>query len=92
VLKATLMVFCVLPLLIFATDATSGRAAKAARAEVARRSGARPESDSTRRERVRRGRANIHPDVGSIVSGLSLQLFWVAVVAVIGRRIFGLRL
>ena len=91
-LVAILITFSVLPIVIFATDMTNSRVARSARSAVAQRTGRTDEDLEARRARVRVSRARIHPTVGNAIGVMLIQLFWVAMGAAVGRRIFGLRL
>jgi hypothetical protein len=82
----------VLPLVVFATDATNSRPARAARATALKRAGVTQLDDSTRSQRARASRARRHPGIGRVTGAMLLELFWIVVVAAAGRRLFSLRL
>ncbi|MGH7654134.1 MAG: hypothetical protein ACREN6_05665 [Gemmatimonadaceae bacterium] len=88
----------VLPLVIFATDATNSRLVRAARASALKRAAALKRADvkqlddSVRSERARASRARRHPGVGRVTESLAIELFWIVVIAAAGRRLFTLRL
>lgn len=89
-----LVVVTVLPILIFATDFTNSRALQSARGRALKQAGVRlaPESDDARRERIRVRRASIHPTASTVATSMAFQLVMLIVIAVVGRRLFALRL
>ena len=91
-LAATVVLLAGLPLLIFATDATQRGPIVTARNAARQRAGLAEVPDSARRARRRAQRERVRPTLMSAAVGLIVQLFWVAVIAVVGRKFFGLRL
>ncbi len=95
-LALILVVLAVLPIVIFATDATNRgpllRAGHAGRAVAERRARVAPEDAAARLERRRESRAARHPTLVSVLFGTAVQIFWITAAGVIGRRLFKLRL
>ena len=91
-LGLALVTCAVLPLVIFATDATNSRPVRAARATALKRAGVTQLDDSTRSQRARASRARRHPGIGRVTGSMLLELFWIVVIAAGGRRLFALRL
>jgi hypothetical protein len=97
-LAIALVVVSVLPVLIFATDFTNSSFLRSARQRTrprAQQAGAlrQPaEADSVRREQVRVRRARIHPTALSITTSMTFQMVMLIAIAVVGRRLFALRL
>ena len=93
-LAIALVIVTVLPILIFATDFTNSRQLQAVREGTLQRAGVRlaPESEDARRERVRVRRASIYPSVSTVAMSMAFQLVMLILIAVVGRRLFALRL
>jgi hypothetical protein len=93
-LSLILIILTLLPLVVFATDAPNRAFVRAARQAALARAGvtARDEDPALRLERSRVARASRHPTLGSALIAMLVQLFWVCVVAWVGRRVFSLRL
>lgn len=93
-LAIAMVVVTVLPILIFATDLTNSHALQSFRERTLQRAGVRiaPESQDVRRERNRVRRANMHPTASSVAMSMASYLVVLIVIAVVGRRIFALRL
>jgi hypothetical protein len=85
-------VLTILPLLVFATDLPNRAPVRAAREAALARAGVKPLDPAVREERSRKNRASRHPTLGNAVLAMLVQLFWVCIVAWVGRRGFGLRL
>ena len=94
VLGIALVIVTLLPILIFATDFTNSRTLQTARAHALKRAGVteRAESDSVRRERIRVRRARIHPSAMSFLAAMGFQLVMLTAMAIVGHRLFVLRL
>jgi hypothetical protein len=93
-LAIALVIVTVLPIVIFATDITNSGALRATRQATLQRAGvaAQEENPDTRRERVRARRAQIHQTVATVVMSMTLQLVILTAMALVGRRLFALRL
>jgi hypothetical protein len=91
-LAATVVFLTVVPILIFATDATQRGPLVSARNAAIRRAGVIQVPDSARRARQRTQRDRIRPTLMTAVFGMMRQLFWVAVIGIVGRKYFKLRL
>jgi hypothetical protein len=91
-LTFALVVCTILPLVIFATDATDSRLVRETRSAALTRAGVKQLDDSTRNERARASRARRHPGVVRVTESIIVELFWVVVIAAAGRRLFTLRL
>jgi hypothetical protein len=92
-LLAAIVVFlAVFPIVIFATDATERGPVATARNAAMKRAGVRQVPDSARRARGRAQRKRIHPTLMTAALGMAVQLFWVAMIGVVGRKFFSLRL
>jgi hypothetical protein len=91
-LAFALVAVTILPLVIFATDATNGRLAREARSAALKRAGVTQLDDGTRNQRARASRARRHPGIGRVTGAMLLELFWIVVIAAAGRRLFALRL
>ena len=91
-LSATIVFFAVFPLLIFATHATERGPLVTARNAAFKRAGVVPPPDSVREARGRAQRARRQQTLGTATLGLTVQLFWLVIVGVVGRKWFGLRL
>jgi hypothetical protein len=93
-LAIALVIVTALPILVFATDFTNSRVLRAARQAAAPRARARPvtETPDARRERIRVRRAGNHPTVPGVAMAIAFQLVMLTAIAVVGRRIFVLRL
>ena len=91
-LAATVVLLTVLPILIFASDATQRGPLVTARNAAMKRAGVTQVPDSLRRARRRLQRERIRPTPMTTVFGMTAQLFWVAVIGIVGRKFFKLRL
>jgi hypothetical protein len=91
-LAATVVFLTVLPILIFATNATQRGPLVTARNAAIKRAGAIQVPDSLRRERRRLQRQRIRPTPMTAAFGVTVQLFWVAAIGIVGRKFFQLRL
>jgi len=91
-LAAILIVLTLLPLLVFATDAPNRAPVRAAREAALARTGAKAEDSDEREERSREARQRRHPPLWGAVTAMLFQLFWICIIALVGRRGFGLRL
>jgi hypothetical protein len=93
-LAIALVIVTLLPILIFATDLTNRRVLQATRERALQRASVRPrpESQDARRGRIRARRASIHPTVPTVAMSMAFQLVMLAVIAVVGKRLFALRL
>lgn len=91
-LGAIVVFLAVLPIVMFATDATQRGPLVAARTAAMRRVGATQLPDSVRRARQRTQRQRIHPTLMTATLGMTVQLVWVAVFGIVGRKYFRLRL
>jgi hypothetical protein len=93
-LAVGLVILTVLPLLIFATDLPNRSFMRAAR-QRAQQGSNRPNEDANRevrRERIRKERAKIQVNPARIAYAIVFQLVMLTVIAVVGRRLFSLRL
>ena len=93
-LVIALITVTVFPILIFATDLTNWRVLQSLRERALHRAGVSisAESQNARRERKRQSRANIHPRASTAATSMAFQLAVLIVLAVVGRRLFALRL
>ena len=93
-LAIALVIVAVLPILVFAADLTNRPLVQAGRERALQRAGVRPaqESQDVRRERIRVRRASIRPTVPSVAMSVVFQLVMLTAIAVVGRRLFALRL
>ena len=91
-LAATVVFLALLPIVIFATDATQRGPLVAARNAAVQRAGTTQVPDSVRRARRRAQRRRIHPTLTTVIPGMAVQLFWVALFGIVGRTYFRLRL
>ncbi|MGB7211428.1 MAG: hypothetical protein WBC97_02270 [Gemmatimonadales bacterium] len=91
-LAGILAVLACLPILVFATNATQRGPLVTARDAVMKRAGVRQVPDSARRVRQASERRRIRPAFDSAALGMAVQLFWIVVIGVVGRKWFGLRL
>ena len=91
-LAAILVTLTCFPILIFATNATQRGPLMTARKAALARARVQEIPDSVRRARQTMQRRQIRPTFKTAMMGLSVQLFWIAMIAVVGRRWFKLRL
>jgi hypothetical protein len=91
-LAAILIVLTCFPILIFATDATQRGPLVTARNAAFRRARVRQLPDTERRARQALQRRRIRPTFATAAMGIGVQLFWIVVIAVVGRKWFRLRL
>jgi hypothetical protein len=93
-LAIALVIVTILPILIFATDFTNSRVLRDARGRALQRAGVSvsPESQDARRERIRTRRASIHPTAWTVAEAMMFQLVMLTAIAVLGKRLFKLRL
>jgi hypothetical protein len=93
-LAIALVIVTLLPVLVFATDFTNSRALQSARERTVPRTGIRRDrgSPEARRLSIRARRATIHPTAPSVAMAFGFQLVMLTVLAVVGRRLFALRL
>jgi hypothetical protein len=89
-----LVILTVLPLVIFATDLPNRAFMRAARQGAQQRAGVRhaDENPELRRQRVRELRARIHVEPVRAAFAIVFQLVMLTIIAVLGRRLFSLRL
>ena len=92
VLAGILSFLAVAPILIFATNLTQRRPLTAARNAALARAGVQQVPDSVRARRQALQRQRLRPTFTSAVLGIALQLLWVVVIGIVGRRVFQLRL
>ena len=93
-LAAIIVVLAVFPLVVFATDLPNSWALRAAREQVAVRSGRRyveVDPDVRRRRQMLRREA-LGTTWSRAFASMLLQLAFVVAAGVVGRRVFGLRL
>ncbi len=91
-LAATVVFLALFPIFIFAADATERGPLVTMRNAAMQRAGARQMPDSLRRARQRAQRQRIRPTLTTAALGMVLQLFWVVMIGLVGRKYFGLRL
>jgi hypothetical protein len=93
-LALIIVVLAVLPLAVFATDLPNSRALRAAREQVAERSGRHfvDEDPDVRRRRLMLRRETLGTTWPRIVESMVVQFAFVAAAGIVGRRVFGLRL
>ena len=93
-LALIIVVLAVLPLAVFATDLPNSRALRAAREQVAERSGRRfvEEDPDLRRRRLMLRREALGTTWPRAVESMFVQFAFVAAAGIVGRRVFGLRL
>lgn len=93
-LAVGLMILTVLPLLIFATDLPNRGFMRNARQRVQQQAGApRREVDrEVRRQRISEERAKVRVNPGRFSYAIVFQLVMLVALAVVGRRLFSLRL
>lgn len=93
-LAIALVVVTVLPIVVFTTNVTQRRVLAAARDRALQQGDVRrrPESPDARREQVRARRARQHPTAARFAEAMTLQLAMLFAIAVVGRRLFALRL
>ena len=93
-LATALVIVTLLPIVVFATDFTNSGAVRATRQTVLKRAAVRgrEEAPGVRRERTRMQRAKIHPSVATVLMSVTFQIVMLTAIAVVGRRLFALRL
>jgi hypothetical protein len=90
---AGIIVFLTLtPILIFSTDATQRGPFVTARNAAMQRAGVTQTPDSVREARARLQRQQICPALKTAALGMMVQLIWAALVGLVGRKLFALRL
>ncbi|MDQ2668392.1 MAG: hypothetical protein M3Z05_20710 [Gemmatimonadota bacterium] len=89
-----LVILTIPPLVIFATDLPNRGVMRAARHRAQQASGDRlvDEDREARRQRIREDRSTIHVTVPRVGCAIVFQLVTLTVIAVVGRRVFALRL
>lgn len=93
-LAIALVIVTLLPIVIFATDFTNSEVVRASRQAAFKRAGVNVPEDTpeARRARVHDRRAKIQPTVGTVFLSVTIQFVILTAMAVVGRRLFALRL